>query len=81
MGRAASLRRITQLLLQTLQNLEQRPDVDLLDPAFISLKSSMLIRALELRTRAARIEAGIHLVEGPAPEFEPELQHIKKNLA
>jgi hypothetical protein len=41
----------------------------------------MLIRALELRTRAARIEAGIHLVEGPAPEFEREPQHIKKNLA
>jgi hypothetical protein len=80
-GRAAHLRRIAQLLLQTLHNLEQRPDVDQLDPAFISLKSSMLVRALDLRAKAVGIEAGIHLVERPAPEFEPEAEYVKKNLA
>ena len=72
MVRASSLKRLARLLHQTIQTMERRPDVDPQDPMFITLKCSMLNRALELRTQAAEMEAGIHLVDPSSQVQESE---------
>lgn len=63
MGQAASSRKTADVLRKTIEQLEADPTVEANDPAFISLKCSLLARILELESSRAHVEAVIHLVE------------------
>ena len=65
-----SLRKLAEVLQETLQHLEESTDVDPRDPAFISLKSSMLSRAASLVEKADELETGIPLTAPPEPESQ-----------
>ena len=77
----SSLKRLSRVLRQTLQDLEQRQDIDPRDPAFISLKCTILARALDFRAQAARIEARIHLIDRYDPDLELPAEHAKGEVA
>jgi len=66
----ASLRTLAKLLQETLQRLEEFADIDPHDPAFISLKSSMLSRAASLLEKADELETGIPLTVPPEAESQ-----------
>jgi len=68
MGQAASSRKTADVLRKTIEQLEADPTVDAQDPAFISLKCSLLARILELESNKAHLEAVIHLVEASHTE-------------
>lgn len=68
MGQAASSRKTADVLRKTIEQLEADPTVDAQDPAFISLKCSLLARILELESNKAHLEAVIHLVEASHAE-------------
>lgn len=63
MGQASLSRKTADVLRKTLEQLEADPTVDTQDPAFVSLKCSLLARILELENQKAHVEAVIHLVE------------------
>ena len=68
MGQAVSSRKTADVLRKTIEQLEADPTVDAQDPAFISLKCSLLARILELESNKAHLEAVIHLVEASHAE-------------
>lgn len=68
MGQAVSSRKTADVLRKTIEQLEADPTVDAQDPAFISLKCSLLARILELERNKAHLEAVIHLVEASPAE-------------
>lgn len=65
MGQASSSRKTADVLRKTISQLEADPAVDKQDPAFITLKCTLLARILELESHKAHVEAVIHLVDGP----------------
>lgn len=66
-----SLRTFARALHNTVKRLEQDPDVDPTDPAFLSLKFSMLSFGAELLERASELEASGALTALPEPESQP----------
>ena len=68
MGQAVSSRKTADVLRKTIEQLEADPTVDAQDPAFISLKCSLVARILELESNPPPPEAVIHLVEASHAE-------------
>jgi hypothetical protein len=64
MGREFPSRKTADVLRKTIQQLEADPAIDAQDPAFISLKCTLLTRILELENGKAHAEAVIHRVAG-----------------
>ena len=77
MGQASSSRKTASVLRKTIEQLEADPTVDAQDPAFISLKCSLLARILELESSRAHAEAIIHLVEASNAETAQSDQAAK----
>ncbi|HXS76011.1 MAG TPA: hypothetical protein VN753_07540 [Terracidiphilus sp.] len=63
MVQSSSSRKTADVLRRTIEQLEADPTVGAQDPAFISLKCSLLARILERESNKAHAEAVIHLVE------------------
>lgn len=56
MNRAKSHRTAAKVLHETLQNMEQSPDVDPNEPPFVKLRSTVLAHEVKLHEEATAIE-------------------------
>jgi hypothetical protein len=77
MGRLKTNRALAEGVLKTIQRLEDDPNVDPEEPAFIQLKCNVVKRLLSLELDTAEIQSSIHLVEKSFPQFDLSEEEVE----